>query len=248
MTRIYNVCILNCEGISDANRMLQTIADAFDVKPDGDFDSLLEHIDAIVPFGTCLILYNKQNFADLDEDFKFNTSIWDFDRKNANLRIYDDYIKHSLSAQTFGDLFLDTPRQYGLRGDIHLWEELTDFFSDVQLPDDEVDIPEIIIKAGNELTGQYFHEVKTYFIKRYDTGGMSSGTIYSDFWLNKAIPLMIARYRIAKFPEKFNFKNHKQDLEDNAITVKIKPIACTTIIAILMILLVITVFLLYNIT
>ena len=97
---------------------------------------------------------------------------------------------------TIGKLFIDRPDQYGLRGDIGLWEELKNYLSLQEFPENESLLPNIISETIINLTGNSVFEQKTFALTKYSNGGMSGGTISNEFWTRKAIPLIMSRMTI----------------------------------------------------
>jgi len=95
-------------------------------------------------------------------------------------------------------IFHDRPAQYGLRGDPHLWAELEEAFADISTPDSESALHEILLQTIQLSIGQELQAGKNFFIQKYSKGGMSSGKVCSDFWLEKGIPLLIGRYALMK--------------------------------------------------
>ncbi len=94
-------------------------------------------------------------------------------------------------------IFQPAPTQWGLRGDSHLWKELEGYFSKNPLLTDltQNQFIEHIHRAMVSLTGQSTADGKDFFVEKYDTGGMSSGTVSAHFWEETAIPLLVGRFR-----------------------------------------------------
>ena len=72
-----------------------------------------------------MIYINANYFCDF-RSFKF-----DFNKTNQErIRIDTDCISDLVvKSRKIGDLFFDDPLQYGLRGDIGLWEDLKVYFA-----------------------------------------------------------------------------------------------------------------------
>jgi len=98
-------------------------------------------------------------------------------------------MKHHIS-----ELFTKTPRQYGLRGDPFLWKDLEKHFSSIEFPYSKKSMITYIYSRYKEITGEELTADSMPFVKDYDKGGMSSGYISGDFWTNRGIPMITARY------------------------------------------------------
>lgn len=100
-----------------------------------------------------------------------------------------------MKVATVGDLFRKKTQQWGLRGDPHLWSDMARVFRPVPLPESEQLLVQMIESAYLALTAQSIHSDVGVFVERYARGGMSSGCPSPEFWREKAIPLLIQRYR-----------------------------------------------------
>jgi hypothetical protein len=90
--------------------------------------------------------------------------------------------------------FEPKPPQVGLRGDRYLWEELKIKSSTISIPNTANELEKLLHELFKELTGEAPQKGKFIFVERYDTGGMSSGMVCSDFWIDKGFSLIIQRY------------------------------------------------------
>ena len=79
-------------------------------------------------------------------------------------------------------LFLIEPSYWGLRGDSHLWKELSFSFFGQDLPNSFDSTKDIIMEKLNVITKNKFLEEKDFYVKKYDHGGMSNGTVSYEFW------------------------------------------------------------------
>ena len=95
---------------------------------------------------------------------------------------------------TVASLFQEEPIQWGLRGDPYLWREMAQYFEHTPLPATAEELRVLIETAFESLTGQPISIDKHFFVERFSHGGMSSGHISPEFWRDKAIPLLLARY------------------------------------------------------
>lgn len=98
------------------------------------------------------------------------------------------------NTETIAALFQAGPKQWGLRGDPHLWNEMRGRFSDTPLPATADELSALIEAAFESLTGQPISTRDPFFIERLSHGGMSSGYVSPEFWRDKAIPFLLARY------------------------------------------------------
>jgi hypothetical protein len=79
-----------------------------------------------------------------------------------------------------------------------LWEELKNHFADSPFPEDEHEHIEAVLKAIEDLISYRIDGGRDYQVERYPRTGMSAGIVNGIFWIHKAIPLLIGRYRKAK--------------------------------------------------
>ena len=95
------------------------------------------------------------------------------------------------NASTYFDV---EPQQWGLRGDPFLWEELKAAFQKINVPVSALELERLLHQYFNELTGEPPKRGKTIFVERYSKGGMSSGKVSSDFWLETGFATVIQRH------------------------------------------------------
>ncbi len=108
---------------------------------------------------------------------------------------YENAWGHFSGETTFGDLFWPKPVQWGLRGDRYLWFELQAWFRKQPPPARSADVRDAITSKITDLIGHSLDEgLESVYVDRYDQGGMSSGHVDPEFWINKAIPLIESRY------------------------------------------------------
>ncbi len=91
-------------------------------------------------------------------------------------------------------IFIKKPEQWGLRGDPYLWDDLSQYFSNIN---SELTPEEFVCefqKAYELYTGQNLACMEYIHIPKYSHGGMSSGTVCPEFWNNKALPLLTERF------------------------------------------------------
>jgi len=91
-------------------------------------------------------------------------------------------------------IFEKLPKQWGLRGDPYLWDDLKEYFSHSTIPFSEESFRNEIYSMFENFTGSKIESKEYIHIQRYSHGGMSSGMIDPEFWLNTALPLLIERF------------------------------------------------------
>lgn len=97
--------------------------------------------------------------------------------------------------KTLARLFQDEPWQWGLRGDPHLWREMKATLSSSAFPSTEEQLTALLEQTDQRLTGTPLTQGDPIYVERYNHGGMSGGCVSPQFWLEKAIPLLLERYR-----------------------------------------------------
>lgn len=108
--------------------------------------------------------------------------------------IYHDVLTEALGAYRSLQILFDArPGQWGLRGDQFLWQDLALISRTLQLPASERDLTDLLLMLIKNLTGEELAVDKVIHVPRYRYGGMSSGMVSADFWLDKAIPLLKKR-------------------------------------------------------
>lgn len=96
------------------------------------------------------------------------------------------------------DLFIAEPRQWGLRGDPHLWHEMKSRVDDLAYPQTDEQFTQLFEELYHQLIGASLHQTEPVFVERYSQGGMSSGYVSPEFWWDRALPLLLERYRASK--------------------------------------------------
>ena len=91
-------------------------------------------------------------------------------------------------------IFKERPRQWGLRGDPFLWDELEKHFTSIYTPITAEDFYHEFNIAFHDLTGAALGADKIY-VPKYCHGGMSSGMICSTFWADTALPMLTKRLK-----------------------------------------------------
>lgn len=91
------------------------------------------------------------------------------------------------------DLFDPAPTQWGLRGDIFLWMELRHALCHVSIPARTESLGLIVTSTITALVGEVMNSRSEIFVKRFSSGGMSSGMLSGQFWLEEFIPQLQQR-------------------------------------------------------
>lgn len=95
----------------------------------------------------------------------------------------------------FTDLFSPQPEEWGLRGDPHLWDELSTCLADVAMPNSANAVRQIIANEIETLTGANLDGTDVVVVDRYPDDGMSSRHVSLRYWNETAIPLLVSRFR-----------------------------------------------------
>lgn len=98
-------------------------------------------------------------------------------------------------ARYLSELFLERPTQFGLRGDKYFWDYLEMFFSKIEFPYSEKSLTEDIYQIFYNVCGEHLRTDVRFYVEEFSHGGMSSGQLSGEFWIDKGIPLIVSRYR-----------------------------------------------------
>lgn len=92
-------------------------------------------------------------------------------------------------------IFTPEPDQWGLRGDPFFWRYLKAQYQTVPLPYSPKVFQKEVLHIFTELTGEPPAPDKHYFVEQFAEKyvGMSTGHLSGDFWLKKAMPLLMKR-------------------------------------------------------
>ena len=97
-------------------------------------------------------------------------------------------------ARYLSDLFIVRPETFGARGDPYFWEYLERYFSKVEFPYTEDWLINDIYRLFVDVSGKQLTKEATPYVKEFARGGMSSGVLCGEFWVMRAIPLLVERY------------------------------------------------------
>ncbi len=88
-------------------------------------------------------------------------------------------------------IFENKPNQWGLRGDPYLWAEMAELCIGESLDTDDYGIAGFVSEYFEKVTGVPLTYDAIGHNKRFEHGGMSSGSVSGQFWISKGIPLLI---------------------------------------------------------
>ena len=92
------------------------------------------------------------------------------------------------------EIFEEEPTQWGLRGDPFLWRELKERLNNISMPETSEQLKALIEKEYEVATGHPISYENIFGVERFLSHGMSSGGISPEFWVKKAIPLLVSRH------------------------------------------------------
>lgn len=93
-------------------------------------------------------------------------------------------------------LFFHEPHQWGLRGDPYLWRDLRTALANKNANTSD-ELHKMLIEGYEKLTSKALKPNEEIRIERYNFGGMSSGFVSSNFWIETGFPLLLERYKKA---------------------------------------------------
>ncbi|WP_242945205.1 hypothetical protein [Oribacterium sp. C9] len=95
-------------------------------------------------------------------------------------------------------IFENKPKQWGLRGDPYLWDEMKDVFAGKTTDITERDLADEICEYYEKAVGEPLKYGSMVYVERFAHGGMSSGQVSGEFWICKGIPLLIDNLKKVK--------------------------------------------------
>ena len=93
------------------------------------------------------------------------------------------------------ELFQERSSQFGLRGDEYFWNYLETFFSNIEFPYSETRLVDDIYQLFANVSGEPLRKDASPYVDQFAHGGMSSGRLSGEFWIEHGIPLILRRYR-----------------------------------------------------
>lgn len=101
-----------------------------------------------------------------------------------------------------GDLFERHPVQFGMRGDLYLWQALRSEFAGTPVPSSWFELRRIVIEAVERIIGQPLNahaDPVSVYVAEFDPGsGMSAGQVHMAWWVNTGIPILLDRFEAAR--------------------------------------------------
>ena len=98
------------------------------------------------------------------------------------------------------ELFRKTPHQWGLRGDVWLWKDMSERFESVPCPRNAEEVAAIVSRTFQELTGKPITHGEHFYVEKYAHGGMSSGFVVPEWWRDRGIPFLQQRLEELRRP------------------------------------------------
>lgn len=92
------------------------------------------------------------------------------------------------------EIFEEKPERYGFRGDPYFWDYLREHFQTQEFTYSVTEFTDEIYRLFLEVTGEELTVETNPCVERFAHGGMSSGKLNGDFWINTGIPLLAHRY------------------------------------------------------
>ena len=95
-------------------------------------------------------------------------------------------------------IFEKKPKQWGLRGDPYLWEEMKEAFKGESLDISPRDLAGMICQYYEKAVGEPLKYYTMVYVERFSHGGMSSGSVSGEFWICQGIPTLIDNFKNIK--------------------------------------------------
>ncbi len=95
-------------------------------------------------------------------------------------------------------IFEEEPECWGLRGDPYLWEDMKKEFASVPISVSAEEFSGIFYAAFEKLVKVPLTPGIFPYCSEYAQGGMSSGKISGDFWIETALPLLLNRLEMCR--------------------------------------------------
>lgn len=102
-------------------------------------------------------------------------------------------------SKPLAHLFETRPEQWGLRGDSELWDRMERDFSETVMPASGSALIEKIEAAFELITRAPLMGTEEFSVEGFKKMGMSGGMVSREFWIQRAIPLLV--WRLAEFHE-----------------------------------------------
>ena len=97
----------------------------------------------------------------------------------------------------FATIFNDSPNiGWGSRGNPYFWNHLRNAALNLELPCNADSLEEWIRSEYLSVTGEKLTLDSSVLVKEYDQGGMSSGIVLGEWWINVGVPLLKQRLQV----------------------------------------------------
>ena len=103
--------------------------------------------------------------------------------------------------KSISSIFGEHPEQWGLRGDLYMWEDLKNRFSRQYLPYLKDNFISDIYNIFREVAGEELGSQEMTYVRQYDHGGISGGYLSHIFWIETALPLLLLRLERCDLPD-----------------------------------------------
>jgi hypothetical protein len=81
-----------------------------------------------------------------------------------------------------------------MRGDPVLWETMKESLTNIPLPKSSALLKSILDETFEQITGRPITTKESFYVPKFDKGGMSKGFISPRFWTEQAVPYLLIRY------------------------------------------------------
>ncbi|MCF8465257.1 MAG: hypothetical protein K9G41_10470 [Flavobacteriales bacterium] len=98
-----------------------------------------------------------------------------------------------MTREQLHQLFEPKPETWGLRGDPYLWQEMQRSMQSGTAPQTVEELEQLLHQRFFELTGSRAEGEGSIHVEKFEHGGMSSGHVSIEFWLQTAFPLLLQR-------------------------------------------------------
>lgn len=103
-----------------------------------------------------------------------------------------DVFSRVLGKTSLSQIFLDLPKQWGLRGDPFFWDYLRSRAEHMEINEPE-ELEKWIKDEFEKLAGVKLTSEGNIKVDKFAHGGMSSGVVSGNWWIEKGIPLLKSR-------------------------------------------------------
>ena len=94
---------------------------------------------------------------------------------------------------SLSSIFQEKPKTWGFRGDPYFWDYLADKANQMEMFSNPNDLEKWIKDEYRTLSREELTETSSGLIEEFMHGGMSSGRIAGEWWIQTGIPLLQSR-------------------------------------------------------